>query len=120
MGKPLTLEERKAIQRELEAGATLADIARSLRRSPNGLHYEINKYGNTQGYDAQKAHDATIAIRAEKHRKIAESLRDKKRRDTESFNIKLVGVTERMDMLDMQIEILIDKIGELEKKYGEN
>lgn len=108
MGKVLTLEERKAIQKGLENKVNVNQIGRSLQRADTTIHTEINRYGHGKEYDAQKAHDASMETKAQQHRKKAESLRAKKKTSQ--------TLSERMDLLDMQIEILIDKIQELGKK----
>lgn len=58
---PLSLEERKAIERLIAQGHSVVDIARIIGRHYKNTGLEINKNGGRLSYNAEKAHEGALA-----------------------------------------------------------
>jgi IS30 family transposase len=100
-----TLNERKQIEALLKKQLPGAEIAREINRSKNGVNTEIRLNGGRVNYSAEKAFDNSEKVQKEKIRKQTEFLR-------KTLN-PYKKLSERIENLEMQIEILIDTIKEL-------
>ena len=99
-------EERKEIENLLMQGLHGSEIARRLNRSKNGVLVEIRRNGYSE-YSAKKAQNRADKIHSKKYQKLSESNKQKP---------PSRWVKERIEALEMQIEILHDTIKELMKK----
>jgi len=102
--KLLTLEERKAIQKGLDEGLSGSKIARSLGRSVNASSTEVRKNGGRLYYSAEKAEQSCKKRWFEKYKTLSEKAKKNK---TPYF------MKQRLENLEMQVQILHDAIKEL-------
>ena len=106
MGKVrcFTLEERKEIEKLLKQGESLPEISRKIGRSKSGLVYETRRCGNKDDYTAEEAHRVARSTLVEKYSILSE------RNAGQYYGIKY---KQRIENLEMQIEILHDCIKEI-------
>ncbi len=110
MGKPhqsaITFEERKQIEKHIRSGLSCGDTAKLIGRSKNGVVTEV-KRGGGKFYSAKTGQNVVDANLEEKYRKLSE----RNKGNDVSFRMK-----QRIENLEMQIEILHDAIKELMSK----
>lgn len=106
--KPFTFSERKEIERLIaDPSVSLTEIAVLINRSKNGVISEVRKHGGRENYTALKAQ--STALNEREARYIALSERNKAQgRPKTKFE-------ERISILEMQVEILLDEINKLTK-----
>jgi IS30 family transposase len=100
----LTFSERKEIEKYNKKGWSCQEIAIHIGRSKNAVVTDIRRAGGALFYTAKGAQNIADATKAEKYRKLSE--RNKGNKIT--FKMK-----ERIENLEMQVEILYDTIKEL-------
>jgi IS30 family transposase len=93
------LEDRKIIEQMLKNGCTHNAIAVFLGRAQPALSREIKKNGGNEAYNAEEAQKRMESL-------LVQTPKEKK---------TLPQVNRRIDILEMQIEILMDKIKELSR-----
>ena len=59
--RSLHLHEREEISRGIARGATVREIARSLRRAPSSINRELRRNGGQERYRACRAEQASLA-----------------------------------------------------------
>ena len=104
--KPITFEERKEIQKLLSKGLSCSEISRYINRSKNGVVTEVRRGGGKDSYLAKKSQkeaDLKNSIRCEKLKKINVG------------NKIQYYMKQRIENLEMQVEILYDTIKEIIK-----
>lgn len=101
--KAITFEERKQIEKHIQAGLSCCETARRIGRSKNGVVAEVRK-GGGKHYSAKIAQNLTDKTLEEKYRKLSE----RSKGNDVSFRMK-----RRIENLEMQVEILHDAIKEL-------
>ena len=102
--KPLTFEERKTIQKGLDEGLSGSKIALSLGRSVNAISTEIRKNGGRLYYSAEKGEKSFKQRSFERYKTVSE----KAKKNKTSYFMK-----QRLENLEMQVEILHEAIKEL-------
>lgn len=75
---PFCLEERKKIEKLLRCGFTCGEIAKEIGRSKNGVVSEIRINGGKTFYDGDIAQAKAEFKKKEKHKKAAQTLKEKK------------------------------------------
>ena len=97
---PLTFEERKLIEKHLKSGLSCTETAKRINRGKNTVVFEVRRAGGKiySAIEAQKRSDST---KDEKYRKL--SLRNK-------GNKVQCNMKQRIEILEMQIEILHETI----------
>ncbi len=101
---PLSIEEREAIEKQLEFGFTASMIGASIGRSKNCIVLEIRRNGGRNKYNAIKAQKN--AEERNKNRKL--KLSQLNQNQTPYFSMR-----DRIENLEMQVEILSETIKEL-------
>jgi len=101
--KAITFEERKQIEKHISAGFSCCETARRIGRSKNGVVSEVRR-GGGKLYSAKIAQNLADSVRNEKHRKLSE----RNKGNVTTFRFK-----QRIENLEMQVEILHDAIKEL-------
>lgn len=110
-GKPLSLEERKEIERLLKQSHTGGAIGRILGLCKTTINFEVRRNGGRENYCAKKAQEVADENKVDRYKKTAASLKGKDNWVKDfTKNIKL-----RIENLEMQIEILIDEVKSLRK-----
>lgn len=102
---PLTLGERKKIEALLRTGISCSAISRKIERGKNTVVSEVKRCGGRLTYtakEAQKRYEQTRNERYEKLRQINLGQRS-----------SVTTMTERIDCLEMQVEILSETLKEL-------
>ena len=100
--KPFSLADRMVIERMIKQGHTGGEIAKVLGRSKTGTNWEIRNHGGRESYTAKKADKMAREAQIDR----IEKLRTKQR-------ARRPTIHQRLDALDMQINILKDTIKEL-------
>jgi len=101
-----TIEERQKIQILKSKGKSGSEIALLLGRSKNGINTEIRR-GEGYNYNAHHSHNLYLQRKEEKYAKLSERNNGNK----VTFKMK-----QRIENLEMQVEILHDTLKELLKK----
>ena len=104
--KSLCFEERALIEKFLKMGLTCSEIGRRLGRGKNTIVVEVRNKGR-EGYTATKAQKQSDETRSLGYKKLSEINSGKK---------KTYFYKERIENLEMQVEILHETIKELMKK----
>lgn len=107
MGKPvipITYEERVQIEKLLKKGLSCGKIAIEIGRSKNGVVAEVRERGGRDNYTAKQAQ----AIADEKNREKKEKLHKLNVGNKRTFFMK-----QRIENLEMQVEILYETLKEL-------
>ncbi len=100
--KVLTYQERLEIRRMLNLGYTRSEIARRLGRGKNTIVSEVRRNGG-DAYNAEEAQKKSDLVKIDRYKKLAEYNRKK----------KYPAWIERIEHLEMQVEILYDYIKEM-------
>ena len=100
--KRITFEERQQIEKLIKTGATCAFMAKQLGRSVNGIASEI-RHLKKENYEAEKAHA------------MAE---ERSKRTKKSVFIDKGMTDQRIENLEMQVEILHDTIKDILKRVN--
>ncbi len=107
MGKPfqkaITFKERKQIEKHIKNGLSCGETARLIGRSKNGVVTEVRR-GGGKFYSAKTGQNLVDKNLEEKYRKLSE----RNKGNNVSFKMK-----QRIENLEMQIEILHETIKEL-------
>ncbi len=107
----LSFEERKQIEKHLKKGFSYARIAELIGRSKTGVTLEARK-GGGRNYSAKVAQEVTEKINKQKYFQISEKLKG----NVWGHN----KMMQRIENLEMQIEILYNAIKELVKDDKED
>jgi len=100
----LSFKERKLIQKLINENLSLSEISRKLNRSKNCVVVEVRVNGGRSSYTADDAQNRSDLANFEKRNNLHKL----------NKNVpKVFLYKERIQNLEMQIEILIDKIKEL-------
>lgn len=105
--KPLTFHERQLIEKHLKRGHSISETARRISRSKTGVTYEVRRAGGIDKYNAinaQEIVDTNIILKSQKLKFLNQG-------NQVSFKMK-----QRIENLEMQVEILLDTIKELKNK----
>lgn len=103
---PITFEERKQIEKHIKAGLSCCETSRRIGRSKNGVISEVRRTGR-KFYSAKVAQNLADWARNEKHRKLLE----RNKGNVTTFRFK-----QRIENLEMQVEILHAAIKEILSK----
>jgi len=101
--RPFSFEERKEIEKLISKGFSCGETALQIGRSKNGVVTEVRK-GGGRFYSAKVAQRLSDKTKLERYKKLSE--RNKGNKVT--FRMK-----QRIENLEMQVEILHDCIKEL-------
>ncbi len=104
--RPLTLEERKQIEQLIKQGLSCGNIAQEINRSKNCVVVEVRRNGK-ELYNAKLAHKDAIERDQKKRRVVSLKLKEA----PPSYQMK-----QRIENLEMQVEILHDTIKEILKR----
>ena len=104
--KPFSFEERQQIEKHIKAGKSCGETAKLIERSKNGVVTEVRR-GGGKFYSAKIAQNLADSNMEVKYRKLSERNKGNK----VSFFMK-----QRIENLEMQVEILHDTIKELMKR----
>jgi hypothetical protein len=104
---PLSFFEREIIEARLKAGHSCSQISRELKRGKNTVVAEVRKNGGKDLYEARKAEAMQKEILQKGHEKTASTVR---------ANPPIPWMKQRIENLEMQIEILSETIKEILKK----
>lgn len=102
--KTLTFDERKKIEEGLSSGLSGSKIARSLGRSVNAISYDVRINGGRLSYTAAKAQESSVKRLLEKYQRVS---------DTATTQKTQYYMKQRLENLEMQVEILHEAIKEL-------
>jgi IS30 family transposase len=106
--KPLSLIERKEIERLCSfPELSLAEISKKLKRSKNCVSSEVRRSGGRETYNADRAQKESEERQSIKIKSLSKSSKNR------SQNFKTNA--ERIDILEMQMEIIIEQINQLTK-----
>jgi IS30 family transposase len=89
----LSLEERKTIEKLLDEGKNVQEIAFEIKRSKGGISCEISRNGGQRFYNAEKAQERTDRI--------------KKEANKDKFS-PMQHLTERVKFLEEQMKLLME------------
>jgi IS30 family transposase len=111
----LSLEERIKIKEYLDKGFKGNEIARLLGRAFSAVNNDVRRNGGKENYDPQKAQEEA-------------NLRWKMRCESTTYNLtkfygengRCLNLAERVQTLEMQLEIIIDQLKELYVQYSKN
>ena len=103
-GTPLTLSEREEIHRLLKQSYTFSEIARKINRGKSTVTREINRNGGPMFYDAVLADEATAARLIQGYESSSKKLKE------QNLTNPYMSLAQRVENLEMQIEILLDVI----------
>jgi IS30 family transposase len=107
----LTLQERYIIQRLLHEGHSCNEIAKLIGRGKNTIVVEVRRAGGREKYEPEKAQrDSDKRYIDDRH---AKSHTLKERAKTERYFNPYISLKERIENLEMQIEILTDTIKQM-------
>lgn len=101
--KFFSLEERVSIQNYIKKGHSATEISIMIGRSKNGVVTEVRR-GGGRDYDAVRSHTEFMKRTEERYQKLSE----KNKKTSKSHHW-----TSRIQNLEMQVEILHDKVKEL-------
>lgn len=101
--RPFTYEERQKIQKLISSGVSCGETARLIGRSKNGVVTEVRK-GGGRFYNAKEAQKRSDKTKLERYQKLSDQNKGKK----VAFKMK-----QRIESLDMQVEILHEILKEL-------
>lgn len=101
--KAFTFDERKLIEKHVKTGKSCGDIAKLIGRSKNGVVTEVRR-GGGKFYTAKTGQNIADTNLENKYRKLSE----RNKGNNVSFRMK-----QRIENLEMQVEILHDAIKEL-------
>lgn len=102
----LTLEERKTIERFCHHSTmSISSIGKVLGRGKNTVIVEVRRAGGRWTYNAEKAH-------AEAQKRMADKY-DRLRRNAPPTKAPYQALKERVENLEMQVEILTDAISRM-------
>lgn len=107
LNKPLTLEERKQIEALFKTDLSCSRISKKIGRGKNTVVNEARKAGGRELYRAESAHNLSLLSVQEGY----EKLRARNESNKVTFKFK-----QRIEHLEMQIEILHETLKELMKK----
>lgn len=103
---PLSLRERQFIEKQIKKNISLSSIGVMLKRGKNTVITEVRRYGGRDKYNANNAHKLAQEKNEERIKKTTNSLKKS------SFN-PYISLSEKIKILEMQIEILFDTIKEM-------
>jgi IS30 family transposase len=99
-------EERCQIEKHLKNGWSCGQIALILNRSKNGVVVEVRRSGGSETYNAVKAQQDSETRLELRNIRVANARKD--------YNtIKRLSLKQRMENLELQIQILHETIKEL-------
>lgn len=104
--KAITFDERKKIERFIKMGKSCGETAKLIGRSKNGVVTEVRR-GGGKFYSAKAAQNIADTNHEAKYKRLSERNKGNK----VSFHMK-----QRIENLEMQVEILHDVIKELMNK----
>ena len=105
---PLTLEERIFIQEHIKKGFSLSETARVMGRGKNTVVTEVRNNGGIYLYNAKQAQEAAYVNRIQG---------DLKRKAVLSKSPNpYLSLKQRLDAMEMQMEILIETIKDLKNQ----
>lgn len=104
--RALTFEERKLIEKHIKRGTSCSETARLIGRSKNVVVTEVRRAGRSQ-YSAKTGQNLADTNMETKYKKLSE----KNKINKPSFHMK-----QRIENLEMQVEILYDTIKEILNK----
>jgi IS30 family transposase len=110
---PLTLEERKEIKKRLLRGYSCSVISKILERGKNSVVVEVRRNGGKDKYDPNKAHEDYL------ERKVQRDLKVSKLNKNNQFN-PYHHLKEKVENLEMQVEILYDEIQRIRNEIKEH
>lgn len=100
--EPLSLRERQMIAEYLTTKLSISHISQLMHRGKNTIVAEIRKNGGRHVYDAEKAHERITQINYERYANLSNKQKGKR--------LGYVALKDRVEALEMQIEILFDTI----------
>lgn len=103
---PLRLEERKIIKKKLDAGYSIALIAKVLNRAKNTVVVEVRRNGGRENYDPDKAHSEALSRQRGGNAKKIIILKT-------HGKSPWIKIRDRISNLEMQVEILTEEIRNL-------
>lgn len=104
---PLTFEERQYIEAHIKVGLSSSKISKQLKRGKNTVVVEVRKNGGRKLYTALVAQQNTERRRIEGYEKVR------------TYNLgrkNPVSCSQRIEFLEMQMEILSESVKEILKK----
>ncbi len=105
---PLTFEERMLIENYISQGYSLTQISKKLSRGANTIVTEVRKNGGRDNYKPLEAHKRNELVL-----KTANEIRSIEQKNKVNPYVK---ISDRVDFLEMQIEILVDSIKQLREQ----
>lgn len=105
-GKEITLEERREINKLLREGFSLSEISRKLSRGKNTVIAEVRRNGGAESYNPVQAEARAILM---KNKRAARCRELNQTRPLSPYE----QLAQRIQNLEMQVEILVDAIKEL-------
>lgn len=112
--KYLTFDERKKIEKLLKINLSCGEISKALNRSKNLIVVEVRRSGGRDNYTAKKAQNDSEQRKIKKYENLS-----KKNKSEDTFLKKRIYCYQRLEALEMQIEILVDQIKKLEERLNE-
>ena len=103
---PLDLEERKKIKAMIDQGISARKMGLTLDRAFSCIEKEIHRNGGRKNYDPFEAHKQAETRKAERIEKVRKMHKSDKRKGT---------FFDRLVVLEMQVDILMDRLDILEK-----
>lgn len=106
--EPLNIKERQVIEKFIHENYSCLKISKIIGRGKNSIVTEIRRNGGKELYNAEEAQHRSDQVQAEKKQKTMEALKKS------GFN-PYISIKQKIEFLEMQIEILIDAIKKLKE-----
>ncbi len=103
----MTLQERQEIEKHLRRGLGLFEIVKRIGRSESAIYKELKRNGGKKTYSAELAQNLANSLQQEKNSRLCLA-RQNKNSD--------IHTQQRIENLEMQVEILHETIKELMKR----
>ncbi len=104
--KPLSIDERKIIEKYKTTNLSCLEISKIIKRGKNSVVMEYRRNGGREDYTAKKAHENAAIRQKQKNENLSKV---NKANSTMSFG----KMKERIENLEMQVEILHNTIKRL-------
>jgi len=109
---PINFEERKVIEELLQLDYSGSQIAYEINRHKNSINFEIRRNGGRKNYKAE--------IAQQRHNDIGMLKNSSLREKYDKGKHPISRMKQKIENLEMQMEILTDSIKELRKIYESN
>jgi len=109
----LCLTERNTIAKMIKKGLCLSEIARNLGRGKQTIASEVSRNGGRDAYDPTEAHNKAMKRKLERDIKCSYSIKNRFSRPDQS-------IIERLENLEMQVEILSEILKEVTRERSKN